>query len=91
MGAPPTPTVESLIGRRGRLVGSHPFAGKLGEIVRIEKTIVGWAAVVRLDGGTKDVMVFDGRKHWRPEPPKDGPKIGTLVIGNWPGSKGGAA
>ena len=36
MGAPSTPSVESLIGRRGRLIGSHPWAGHSGEIVRVE-------------------------------------------------------
>lgn len=91
MGAPSTPSVESLIGRRGRLIGSHPWAGHSGEIVRVEKTIVGWGAIVRLDGQTQEVFVFDGRNHWRPEPPKGGPKMGTLVIGDWPGPKGGAA
>lgn len=63
-------SVEALIGRRGRLCGSHPWAGRSGEIVRVDRTIAGWAAVVRLDHDAREVMFFDGMRHWLPEQPE---------------------
>ena len=84
----PPSAVAAILGRRGRLVGDHPWAGRSGEIVRVEKTVVGFAVVVRLDVSGQEVMVFDGRRHWRSEPPKGGPKIWKLIIGDWPGSHG---
>lgn len=71
----PRAAIASLLGRRGRLVGDHPWAGQSGEIVRVERTIVGFAVVVRLDGSTRECMVFDGRRHWRGEPEGSGGKV----------------
>ena len=42
-------TEQDVVGQRGRIIGDHPWSGYTGEIVRIEKTIVGHGAVVRLD------------------------------------------
>ena len=80
----------AIVGQRGRLVGAHPWAGHSGEIVRVAQTIAGPAVVVRIDPGHDvpeghEVFVFHGRL-WQPEGPKKGagPRIGKLVIKDWP-------
>ncbi len=82
--------ISRLVGSRGRIVGEHPWAGHAGEIVRVAQTIAGPAVVVRIDPGHDvpqghECFVFHGRL-WQPEGPKKGagPRIGNLVIKDWP-------
>ena len=80
--------IAKLVGQRGRIVGDHPWAGHSGEIVRVATTIAGPGVVVRLDPGhdvphEHECYVFHGRL-WQPERPKKGPRIGKLVIKDWP-------
>jgi hypothetical protein len=66
-----TVTESDLIGQHGRIIGDHPWAGKSGTIVRIENTLIGYGAVVKLDDASdvppgQECFIFDGRKEWRP-------------------------
>lgn len=81
-------SIDELIGQRGTIVGDHPWAGHHGTIVRGELTIVGYGVVVKLDDSHDsphgdECFVFSG-KLWRPDKPKGGPRIGKLVIKDWP-------
>lgn len=63
-------TQEDVIGQRGLIVGDHPWAGNVGDIVRVERTLVGWGVVVRLNDKPdvpygQECFVFDAAKNWR--------------------------
>lgn len=87
--------IAKLIGNRGRIVGDHPWAGHSGEIVRVANTIAGPGVVVRLDPGHDvpgghECYVFHGHL-WQPETARrgSGPRIGNLVIKDFPGGRRG--
>lgn len=59
-----------IIGQRGLIIGDHPWKGCVGEIVRVERTIVGYGAVVRLDDRDdvpygQEAMIFEPKKEWK--------------------------
>jgi hypothetical protein len=59
-----------VIGQRGLIIGDHPWSGCVGEIVRIERTLVGWGAVVRLNDKTnvpfgQETFIFEPEKNWK--------------------------
>ena len=57
---------SKFFGRRVRIVGKHPHAGKAGVFVDIRRTVFGERPVVRLDGG--DVCFVMDPKEWQPVP-----------------------
>jgi hypothetical protein len=62
-------TDADVIGQLGLIVGDHPWAGNCGEIVRIEKTLVGYGCVVRLNDKpdvpyAQECFIFEP-KHWK--------------------------
>lgn len=73
---------EQLVGQRGTITGEHRYSGHRGEIVKVERTTKGWAAIVRLEGGV-DCTVFlrHLRAEWRRAPRVDNHSQGRDIRG----------